>query len=174
MQTQGTAMQTQPEQEQSVKVRIGGLTDDIKETFETIGRRAFDIFERKGRAWGHALTDWLEAEAEFLHPIRLELSESDQNYRIRAEVPGFSAGELDVRVEPQRVTITGKHEAAEERQVMKRIYSEWSSNRILRTIELPAEVNAEKAKATLKDGILELELLKATPAKRIPVETRAA
>lgn len=174
MQTQGSAAQMKPAQEQSVKVRIGGLTDEIKETFETIGRRAFDIFEHKGRALGHALTDWLEAEAELLHPVRLELSESDESYRIRAEVPGFSTRDLDVRIEPQRVTITGNRETAEEKQIMKRVYSEWSSNRILRTIELPAEVNVESAKATLKDGILELELLKAAPAKRVPIETRTA
>ncbi|HXX44102.1 MAG TPA: Hsp20 family protein [Candidatus Acidoferrales bacterium] len=174
MQAQGSARQMQPAPEQPVKVRIGGLTDEIKGTFETIGRRAFDIFERKGRALGHALTDWLEAEAEFLHPVRLELLESDESYRIRAEVPGFSVRELDVRIEPQRVTITGSRETAEEKQIMKRVYSEWSSNRILRTIELPAEVNTESAKATLKDGILELDLLKATPGKRVPIETRTA
>lgn len=170
---QGSATQTQPAHEQPVRVRIAGLTDDIKETLESVGRRAFDIFERKGRAFGHALSDWLEAEAELLHPVRLELSESDESYRIRAEVPGFSTRDLDVRIEPQRVTITGNREAAEEKQ-LKTIYSEWPSNRILRTIDLPAEVNVENAKATLKDGILEVELLKAAPAKRVPIETRAA
>lgn len=173
MQQQGSAAQTQPTQEQSVRVRIGGMTDDIKETVEAIGRRAFDIFERKGRALGHALSDWLEAEGQLLHPVRLELCESDESYRIRAEVPGFSTRQLDVQIEPQRVTITGNREAAEEKQ-MKRIYSEWPSNRILRTIDLPAEVNVENVKATLKDGILEVELFKTSPAKRVSIETRAA
>lgn len=173
MQTQGSATQTQPAHEQPVRVRIAGLTDDIKQTLESVGRRAFDIFERKGRAFGHALSDWLEAEAELLHPVRLELSESAESYRIRAEVPGFSARDLDVRIEPQRVTVTGSREAAEEKQ-LKTIYSESPSNRILRTIDLPAEVDVEKAKATLKDGILEVELSKVSPAKRVPIETRAA
>jgi len=172
MQTQGPVTETQPTPEESVRVRIGALTDDVKETFETIARRAFDIFERKGRALGHALADWLEAEAQFLHPVHLELSETDEAYTIRAEVPGFTAGELDVRIEPQKVTITGKREAEEKEA--KRIYSEWPSNRILRTIELPAKVKVEKASATLKDGILRVALSKASPAKKVTIETRAA
>ncbi|HXX18294.1 MAG TPA: Hsp20 family protein [Candidatus Acidoferrum sp.] len=173
MQQQGSAAQTQPTLEQSVRVRIGGMTDDIKETLESIGRRAFDIFERKGRALGHALADWLEAEAQLLHPVHLELSESDESYRIRAEVPGFSARSLDVRIEPRKVTITGNRETPEETQ-LKPIFSEWPSNRILRTIDLPAEVDAERVKATLKDGILEVVLLKTSPARRVTIETRAA
>lgn len=173
MQEQGSATQTQPTREQPVRVRIGGLTDEFKETFETVARRAFDIFEQKGRALGHALTDWLEAEAQLLHPLHLELSESDEGYRVRAEVPGFGIQDLDVSIEPQRMTISGKREIAKEKEA-KTIYSEWPSNRILRTIDLPAEVNVEKARATLKDGILEVELPKTVPTKKVRVETRAA
>jgi HSP20 family protein len=172
MQTQGSAMQVQPAEE-SVKVRIGGLTDDLKETLESVARHAFDIFERKGRALGHALADWLEAEAQMLHPVRLELSESDESYTIHAEVPGFSSQQLDVRVEPRKLTLTGKREIARQVQA-KRIYSELRSDRILRTVDLPAEVDMAKAQATLKDGILRVELLKTSPAKRVPIETKAA
>jgi len=174
MQQQGTAAQTEPAREQPVRVRIGGLTDEIKTTLESIACRAFDIFERKGRAFGSALADWLEAEAEILRPVRLELSESDEAFTLRAEVPGFRPQDLEVSVEPRRVTITGRRESKEERQTKKTIYSERSSNAILRTISLPAEVSVDRATATLKDGVLEVELRKAVPTRKVPVEVKAA
>lgn len=80
--------------------------------------------------------------------------------------------ELDVHSAPQKLT-SGQAWGASEEQT-KRIYSHIPSNRILRTIDLPAEVDVEKAKATLKDGILRVELLKASPTKRVPIETKAA
>jgi hypothetical protein len=36
---------------------------------ELIRRRAFDLYERHGRVDGHALDDWLEAEAEVTHLV---------------------------------------------------------------------------------------------------------
>jgi len=41
-------------------------------------------------------------------------------------------------------------------------------------IDLPADVDAEKAEATIKDGVLELKIPKAAPAKKIPIQSSAA
>src|SRR5437899_11279646 len=40
--------------------------------------------------------------------MHLELMESDNHVTVRAEVPGFSAKELEINVEPRRLTISGK------------------------------------------------------------------
>jgi len=83
------------------------LFDRIHNLSDSIARRAFEIFEDRGRAFGHDLEDWLRAESEFLHPIHLDIAESDDAVTVRAEVPGFSAKELEVGVEPHRLTISG-------------------------------------------------------------------
>ena len=87
------------------------LLDRVQDVSNSIARRAFEMFEDRGRAFGHDLEDWLRAESEFLHPIHLDIAESDDAVTVRAEVPGFSAKELDVGVEPHRLTISGKREA---------------------------------------------------------------
>ena len=104
------------------------LFDCIQDLSNSIARRAFEIFEGRGRAFGHDLEDWLRAESEFLHPIHLDIAESDDAVTVRTEVPGFSAKELDVGVEPHRLTISGKREAKEDRTSKKTIYSEHCRN----------------------------------------------
>jgi HSP20 family protein len=93
---------------------------------------------------------------------------------VRAEVPGFNAKELEINLESRTLTITGKHETKEENQKGKTIYSERSAREILRVVELPAEVDGSKVSATLKDGVLNIELPKAAHAKRIRIEPKAA
>ncbi len=70
-------------------------------------QRAFDLFERNGRIHGHDLEDWLVAEAELLTPVLLELSETDTELIVRADVPGFTEQDLEIIVEPERLFITG-------------------------------------------------------------------
>jgi len=96
------------------------------------------------------------------------VADSDDGLTIRAEVPAsFRAENLMVGVEARRLTIAGKREAEEERRNEKTIYRESCSDQILRVIDLPAEVVAGKATATLRDGVLELKMPKAAPAKKM-------
>jgi HSP20 family protein len=67
--------------------------------------------------------------------------------------------------------LSGKSEKEEKREDENIIYSEWKSNRFLRQLTLPSAVDADKVKAQLKSGILELTLPKIAPkeAKQIAV-----
>ncbi len=162
---------TSPPVKQTGTVKV---FDRLQQSYDSIARRAFDIFERNGRWFGHELDDWLRAESEFLQPVHLDVTETDEALTIRAEVPGFATNELDITVEPRRLTIAGKHESKEETTKGKTIYSERSAKEILRSFELPSEVDGPKATATLKDGILNIELPKAAHAKTVRVEAKAA
>ena len=148
--------------------------DQIQQTYDSIARRAFEIFNNNGRWLGHELEDWFRAESELLHPVHLEIAESDDSLTVRAEVPGFSTKELEINVEPRRLTIAGKHEAQEESKKGKTIYSERCAKEILRVVDLPAEVDSSKVSATLKDGILNIELPKAAHAKTVRIEPKSA
>src|SRR5262249_55521947 len=139
---------------------------------DSIARRAFEIFEGNGGWPGRELDDWLHAESEVLHPMHLELTESANNLTVRAEVPGFGAKELEINVEPRRLAASGKRETKEDTKKGKTLYSELCANEIMRVVELPAEVDTSKVNATLKDGILNIELAKAAPAKTVRVEPK--
>jgi HSP20 family protein len=152
----------------------GDVFDRIQQIYGEIARRAFEIFDNNGRWLGNDLEDWFRAESELLHPVHLEIAESDANLTVQVEVPGFSTKELEINVEPRRLTIAGKHEAQEESKKGKTIYSERCAKEILRVIDLPAEVDSSKVSAILKDGILKMELPKAAHVKAVRIEPKTA
>ena len=57
---------------------------------------------------------------------------------------------------------------------LKTAYKERCSDQILRVIDLPVDVEAAKAAATLQDGVLELKMPKAAPAKKIAIASKRA
>jgi HSP20 family protein len=169
-----TAMQPVKAPIQVKKSTTDDIFDRVEETYNAIARRAFEIFDNNGRWFGHELEDWFRAESELLHPVHLEITETNDNLAVRAEVPGFTTNELTIDVEPRRLTITGKHEAQEESKKGKTVYSERCAKQIMRVVNLPAEVDSSKVNATLKDGILNIEMPKAAHAKTVRVEPKVA
>jgi len=172
MEKQSTSAQPEKEAVPVLSLPGSDLFDRVRELSNAIAHRAFELFDGRGRVPGHDLEDWLRAESELLHPVHLDLAESGDAFTVRAEVPGFSAKELEVGVEPQRLTISGKRESSEEHTSEKTIYKEQCSNQIYRAIDLPAEVDTSKVTATLKNGVLELSMPKAAKAIKVQIEQK--
>jgi HSP20 family protein len=172
----GTATAVQPVKTSAVTTpnESQRLVDRMEKVYESIARRAFEIFDSNGGGSGHDVSDWLQAESELLHPLHLEITESEDALNVKAEVPGFAAKELDIQVEGNRLTISGKHESTEESAKGRTIYSERCSQEVFRSVELPSEVDGAKVNATLKDGILTIQLPKAQAATSERAETKAA
>ena len=150
------------------------LYDYMNEIYDKIAQQAFSLFESNGRTHGHDLEDWLKAEAEILNPVPLELSETDTELAIRAEVPGFSEKELEIVAEPGRLFITGKSEKKSEEKKKQTLFSEISSSEIFRSVFLPTEIDPEKISAVLNNGVLEISMHKAKLAKKVTVMAKAA
>lgn len=165
MAEKGTATQTALEPTALRLVEPQVLFDRMNRIRDSISRRAFELFEGDGRVFGREIDHWLKAEAELLHQAHVEVSESDEAVEVQVEAPGFGPKDLEVSIEPGRVTVSGKKESTEERKNGKTVYKERCSNEILRVIDLPAEIDAAKATATLKNGILTLEVPKTAQAK---------
>jgi HSP20 family molecular chaperone IbpA len=138
------------------------LIQEMHDLRDSIARRAFEI-SASGEHIGHELADWLQAEMEFLHPAYIAISESPRSLTVRVDVPGFKEKDLEIEVEPGRVTIAGKRVTQNGSHTHKRIYTETYSDVILRVIDLPTAVDTAEVKATVKDGVLELDLPKAQP-----------
>jgi HSP20 family protein len=164
-----------PKQAAPVTPAPTNLVDQMQAIYDSIARRAFEIFNDNGSNDGHDLDDWLQAEAEKLHPVHIDVVDAGDSLKVRAEVPGFAAEDLNVTVEPDCLTIAGKREAKQEKENEgKVVYSERCADEILRVIDLPTNVDTTKVTATLKDGVLELDMPKAAPPKAIKVEPKAA
>ena len=150
------------------------ISNQFSQISDVIARRAFDIFESRGRSPGHELEDWSRAESELLHPVPLNVTESNGEYIVRAEVPGFSSKDLEVMVKPLSLTISGKRETKEDKENGEMICSESRADRIFRVLDLPSFVDTSKVSTILKDGILIVDLPKAQNAEEVRVEPIAA
>lgn len=156
-----------------VKTTSQDLIERFNKVYDEIANRAFSIFENDGRI-GRDLENWFKAETELFHPVHVNVAEADGTVTVDAEVPGFEAKDLEITLEPQRLIISGKRETKEETQKGKCVYKEQCSNEIFRAVSLPAEVDAVKAKATLKNGVLELRVPKSAQATAKSVEVKIA
>jgi HSP20 family protein len=104
--------------------------------------------------------------------VPIEIKETENQITIRAEVPGFTADEIKVSVEPKWLVISGKSEKTTEEKKEQTVCSELRSNQFCRELTLPAEVDPAKTSANLKDGILELVLAKTAEPKSVNVEVK--
>jgi HSP20 family protein len=155
-----TAVQSAPSRPPVKTGKMESVTERINRIYDAVAHRAYELFERDGRIDGNDVRHWLEAEKEFLQPLQLHLEESAGDIVVRAEVPGFNANDLEVNVEPRRVIITGKREFKKETKEGESQFTEERSDEILRTLELPCEVDAGKVSATLKEGVLNIQMPK--------------
>lgn len=101
---------------------------------------------------------------EWFRTIELELPamdviDRDAEVVIRAQVPGMTAEDLDVTLTDQSLTVRG-HKRSETEESGEFQRREISTREFIRTIELPATVDTEKAKAICKDGLLEITVPK--------------
>lgn len=140
----------------------------VQEINDLIALRAYELFEAGGFEHGRDHEHWLRAEAELLHPAPVEMIDAETELIVRAEVPGFSPQDLEVRIEPRRLCIAGRHQGTTERKEGKTIFSERQSNEIFRLLDLPIEVDPSGVKTALRDGLLEITLTKAEAGKKIP------
>jgi len=111
--------------------------------------------------WG----DLLPAREEWLAPVGVtfpvvDVYESNGELVVKAELPGMKREDIDVSYRDGMLTIQG--ERKEEKEVKEGNYHRRESayGAFKRVIQLPYEVKAEDAKATYKDGVLEIRFPK--------------
>ena len=157
----------QPTATPPIAIRSSGMSVEAKQMFDMIAKRAYAIFEAKGRIQGRELEDWLEAESELCETTVIDVKESRDGLTVLADVRGFTPHELEVDLEPNRVTIIGKRQSQNTRQANPNRSSEKRATYLLRSLQLPVEIDTGHATARLQSGVLELAVKKAEAAKRV-------
>lgn len=98
----------------------------------------------------------------------VNVTESDDEIRVTAELPGIDPKEIDVRMERDLLILQGekKEETEDERDNFYRMERSYGS--FYRAIRIPAEVvNEEKIDAKFKNGVLTVRLPKRADAQRM-------
>lgn len=140
------------------------LTQQVDALYDEIRRRAYEAFQSRGSAHGFDREDWLTAESSLIFAPPAELTEEDVQFGIRMAVPGFEPGQIRVNVLPTTIIVEGDSNETTEQQESNILFSEFNDRKLLRRINLPQEVRSYTARASLKDGILQITARKAAQA----------
>jgi HSP20 family protein len=112
----------------------------------------------------------------FRHQLpALDLVENGDNFVVKAELPGFTADQVDVRIEGNTLTLRGEIKEDNDREEGQYHVRERRQNSFVRSITLPATVNSDKANAEFENGVLTLTLPKheAAMPKKISIAAKS-
>jgi len=102
---------------------------------------------------------------------RVDIYQTEGEVVVVAEIPGLESKEdLDVRVTEDAVTIRGEIKRSSEMRDEDYHHSERFYGAFARTFTLPAAVKAEEARASYRNGILEIRIPKAGRGRSIKVD----
>lgn len=118
--------------------------------FDQLQREMNELFERVGVTGAR--------RGVVFPPVNLY--ESADSYVLTAELPGLGPNDIEISIEGSRVTLRGERKIEHPSDAsLHRV--ERQSGRFRRTIDLPVEVDADKAQATHRHGVLMLRVPKA-------------
>jgi HSP20 family protein len=115
------------------------------------------------RMWEQLLTDESKRE-QFQVAFPVDVRSNEEGYILNAFLPGVTAEDLDIQVVNDTITIQGEIKV-ERKEDEHYLLSERPSGKFKRTIELPDELDSDKAEAELKNGVLTLSVPKSELAK---------
>jgi type II secretory pathway predicted ATPase ExeA/HSP20 family molecular chaperone IbpA len=145
-----------------------------QEINDLIASRAYELFESGGFTHGHAREDCLRAESEILLKVPVDVTETETELTVRADVPGFGEKDLEVRIAPRSLCILGRRQGTSDQKEGKTVYSERRSKQIFRMLDLPSEIDPDGVHATVSDGLLEIKVSKVGLGEKVSVVVRAA
>ena len=128
-----------------------------------IDRMFEDFFNRR---WLRPFSPELAfGEMELAAPS-VDIIDRDDEVVVRAEVPGYRKEDIQVSMSNGMLTLKGEMKSDEKEEKGDYYRCEITHGAFSRTMALPAAVDDTKARAVMKDGVLELTLPKVEKGKR--------
>lgn len=117
--------------------------------------------------------DWLEEAEQEEGQLTIDVYQTESDVIIKSTIAGVDPEELDISITNDMVTIKGKRSKDESVSTEDYYYQELYWGAFSRSIILPIEVDSDRAKAAIKNGILTIKLPKSekTKTKKIKVDS---
>ncbi len=145
---------------------IGGAPAELWKTEENL----FNAYQRNTHRMFSELfnnrqlaTPWLTGT--MTEPY-VDIIENGESFKIRADVPGLSADDLDISISESAITISGERREDSQEENDTYIRRECHCGAFIRTIALPEEANLDKAKASFEQNVLTIEIPKKQVAQQ--------
>lgn len=134
----------------------GGLLSPM----QSLQREMNDLFDSFFR--GFEAEPFIGKGGQFTPAV--DVSESDREFTVTAELPGLDGKDLEVSVTRDALTIRGEKKEEHEDKGNGRYHKELYYGSFSRGIPLHAEVNPDAVKAVYKNGVLKVKLPKSAPS----------
>jgi HSP20 family protein len=138
------------------------LAEQMRDVRDLISGRAYDRFERRGRAHGQDLDDWYQAESAVLQPMRHEASDGGDAFLVIVNVGDYLPRELRMSAESHRLTIFGRSER-ESTGAGAPGHTPSTPRAFALSYQFPAPINPTRAEARIKGDLLDVRMPKAPP-----------
>lgn len=103
----------------------------------------------------------------------VDISETDGNVLVKAELPGLDAKDIDVDVTGNVLTLKGEKKTEEEKKEERYYYRERHYGAFQRSFQLPAGVQSDKVDAEFKNGVLTINIPKSEESKQKKIEVKS-
>jgi HSP20 family protein len=103
----------------------------------------------------------------------VDIAEDENEFVVKAEVPGCKAEDIDVSVHDNRLTISGEKKKEEEKKEKGYYHVERSYGSFRRDLNLSSNVDTNKIEATCKEGLLTIRLPKTEKSKATKVKIKS-
>jgi HSP20 family protein len=146
-------------------------TSRLPSTFADMERWFEEMFRRPFFAPGWMPRFGLpELKGEFSPSV--DIFEEGDHVVVKAEIPGMRKEDLEVSLTEDVITISGQKKGEEKIDRKDFFRYERSFGSFTRTLNLPAGVRSEEARASFKDGVLEVRIPRTPPAqgKKVTIE----
>ena len=142
------------------KRMFGGPTWNVRGPFSELERlrRQMDSF------LGRVSESGLAGQHAGVFPS-INLTEDDDNFHIRAELPGIPSKDLEIQATGNKLSISGERKIVAEGEEVRYHRRERESGKFSRAISLPGDINPDGITAALSNGILKISIPKAAKIK---------
>ncbi len=131
--------------------------EEMERWFEDFWRRPFSLLTPSA---------WPERAGEFETVIpTVDIYEQGNELVLKADMPGMEKKDIDISISDNFLTVSGERRKEEKVEKENYFRYERSHGSFYRRFELPTEIDADKIKAHLENGILEVRLPKSEEAK---------
>jgi HSP20 family protein len=135
-------------------------------------REIEDMVERYTRAVGQPRAGSQEVVSAGDWAPRVDIIETDKAFVIKAEIPEVNKEDVKVTIDNGLLTIRGERKQEKEEKGKKFHRIERSFGIFTRSFTLPDNVDETNIKASFKDGMLNLQILKTEEVKQKAVEIK--
>lgn len=102
--------------------------------------------------------------------LSADVWEEDDNFFVKMALPGVTKEDVEIEIDADTIRIKGGKKVEEKEDTKKKYYFRSLDTQFEQSFNLPTVVDADKAQATFKDGVLEVKLPKAEAYKPKKVE----